>query len=83
MHYEFYERLFTPEAVAGLCQTVGISRHPPALEQRRNPAPAEAELPESTQRTVATHFVEVYRRVAERFPEVELSTIWPSARHVL
>ncbi len=83
VHYDFYERLFTEDAIAGLCQTVGISMHQPALEQRRNPAPAGAELPESTQRTVASHLAEVYRRVAERFPEVELSAIWPSARHVL
>lgn len=82
VHYDFYERLFTPEAVAGLCEAVGISMHPPALERRRNEAPAEADLPDSTQRTVATHLSEVYRRVAERFPDVDLAAIWPSARHV-
>lgn len=82
-HYEFYERLFTPESVAALCEAVGISMYPPALEKRRNETRAQAELPESTQRAVAGHLVEVYQRVAERFPDVDLPAIWPSARHVL
>ncbi|HET9422061.1 MAG TPA: sulfotransferase [Nocardioides sp.] len=82
VHYEFYERLFTPEAVAALCRAIGISMHPPALERRSNEAPAEADLPESTQRTVAAHLAEVYRRVGERFPEVDLRALWPSARFV-
>jgi hypothetical protein len=66
VHYEFYERLFTPEAVAAVCSAIGISMHPPSLERRRDEAPAE-----------------VYRRVAVRFPDVDLGAIWPSARHVL
>ncbi len=82
VHYEFYERLFAPEAVAALCRTIGISMHPPALEQRRDPSPAEAELPETTQRAVADHLAEVYRQVAERFPDIDLKALWPSARHV-
>ena len=82
VHYEFYERLFTPDAVAALCRAIGISMHPPALERRRNEAPAEADLPESTRRTVAVHLSEVYRRVAERFPDVELQALWPSAKYV-
>lgn len=83
VHYEFYERLFTPEAVASLCAAVGVAMHPPDLDVRRNAAPAEAALPESTEAVVAGHLADVYAGVAERFPDVDLRSIWPSARHVL
>ena len=82
VHYEFYERLFTPEAVTDLCSAIGISMHPPALERRRNDAPPEADLAESTQRTVAAHLGEVYRRVADRFPDADLDALWPSTRYL-
>jgi sulfotransferase family protein len=83
VHYAFYERLFTPESVAALCAAIGIDMHPPDLDVRRNAVPAQAMLPESTEAAVARHLAEVYRRLAERFPEVDLPAIWPSARHVL
>jgi hypothetical protein len=82
VHYEFYERLSTPEAVASLCRTVGIAMHAPELVPPRDEASAEADLPESTRRTVAAYLREVYRRVGERFPEVDLGALWPSARFV-
>ncbi len=83
VHYEFYERLFTPESVASLCASIGVSMHPPDLDVRRNAVLAETTLPEATQAAVARHLVEVYRRVAERFPDADLRAIWPSAQHVL
>jgi hypothetical protein len=81
--YEFYERLSTPEAVASLCRAVAIATHPPDLDGPHDDAPPGADLPESTQRTVAAHLRDVYRRVGERFPEVDLGALWPSARFVL
>ena len=68
--------------MAALCRAIGISAHPPALECRRNESPAEADLPESTRRPVAVYLSEVYRRVAGRFPDVELGAIWPSATYI-
>lgn len=82
-HYAFYERLFTEESVAALCAAVGMPMHAPEFDVRRNEVPAQAALPESTARKVAIHLSEVYRRVADRFPDVDLPAIWPSARYVL
>jgi len=83
VHYAFYERLFTEESVAAVCDSVGIAMHPPDLDVRRNETGVEAPVSESTTRQVATHLSEVYRRVADRFPDVDLTAIWPSARYVL
>jgi len=82
-HYEFYERLFSEEAVSALCSSVGIAMHPPEYDVRRNEAPAEVGLSEAAVREVAGHLTEVYQRVARRFPEVDLPALWPSARYVL
>lgn len=83
VHYAFYEQLFTEESLAALCAAVGMPMHTPEYDVRRNHVPAEGALPESTARLVATHLSEVYRRVADRFPDVDLPAIWPSARYVL
>ena len=83
VHYTFYEQLFTGESLAALCAAVGIPMHAPEYDVRHNHVPTDATLPESTERLVATHLSEVYRRVADRFPDVDLPAIWPSARYVL
>lgn len=83
VHYAFYEQLFAEESIAAVCSSIGIAIHPPDLRVRRNQAPVEATLSESAARQVAENLIEVYRRVAHRFPEVDLPAIWPSARYVL
>lgn len=83
VHYGFYESLFTLPAVQAVCDLVGVEAHPPELDVRRNAVPATTRLPESTERTVAEHFRGVYETVQARFPHVDLTELWPSARHVL
>lgn len=36
LHFEFYERLFTPEAVNGICRFLDVSPHPAKFERARN-----------------------------------------------
>jgi hypothetical protein len=83
VHYAFYERLFTDGSVAALCAAIGIPPHPARYDERPNAARGDEELPERLAEEIATHLAEVYRRVAARFPDEDLSALWPTARFVL
>ena len=83
VYYGFYERLFTEEEIRRLCGQAGIDYVEPGFEQRVHFSPKTSELPEDTVRTVAEHYRDVYAAVAERFPDVPLTEIWPSSRYVL
>jgi hypothetical protein len=86
-HFAFYEELFdratAAAAVARLSGFLGIDPREPDLDARFNVSPRSAELPEATVREVAEHFRATYEFVASRFPERDLSRIWPSSRFVL
>lgn len=79
----FYEQLFDPAELARVCAVIGVQPHAADLETRRNSSPKTSDLPEETQREVATHFADTYRTVARRFPDVDLAELWPSSRFVL
>ncbi len=80
----FYESLFTAESTRALCDLVGIDHHPPDIAHRSNATRRDADpLSEATERSVARHYAAAYEAVAQRFPEVDLEALWPSARHVL
>jgi hypothetical protein len=80
--YGFYERLFSRDTLASLCDFLGIDFHEPDLGRQVNVSPkAEgAGLPEDTVRTVAHHFEHVYDAVQRRFPDLDLADLWPSAK---
>lgn len=84
VHYGFYERLFSAETLAGLCAFLGIDYHEPDLDRQVNVSPKSegASLPEETVRTIARHFAPVYEAVQIRFPDVDLPSLWPSARYL-
>lgn len=86
-HYAFYEELFdanrATSQIAALCNFVGIDYREPDLDARFNVSPRSAELPEATVRAVAEHYRATYEFVASRFPERELTRMWPSARFIL
>jgi hypothetical protein len=83
VHYDFYERLFTHESLAALCAAVGIPMHPPGADPSRGDAGTTATPTPDEVRALAPSRAEVYRRVAVRFPEVDLAELWPGARYVL
>ena len=86
-HFAFYEELFDPASaaseIARLTGFLGIDHREPDLDARFNVSPRSAELPEATVREVAEHFRPTYEFVASRFPDRDLSRIWPSSRFVL
>lgn len=85
VYYGFYETLFQEKEVRRACDMVGIPFHDPDFGERRNASQAKSGegLAESVVRDVAKHLGETYRTVAARFPDQDLTEIWPSARHVL
>ena len=80
--YGFYERLFTVETLAPLCEFLGIDFHEPNTDRQVNVSPKSegAALPEDTRRTIARHFAPVYDAVQSRFPDLDLAALWPSMR---
>lgn len=83
VHVGFYEQLFTHEQVDAVSRLVGIEDHPPQFDLRVNASPRALEqLPPDTVRVVARHYREVYAAVADRFPDLDLPTLWPSASYV-
>ena len=80
--YGFYERLFSPETLEPLCAFLGVDFHEPDVGRQVNVSPKSegATLAEDTRRTIARHFAPVYDAVQRRFPDLDLTTLWPSAR---
>jgi hypothetical protein len=80
--YGFYERLFSVETLAPLCEFLGIDFHEPDFGRQVNVSPKSegAGLPEETVRTIARHFAPVYDAVQRRFPALDLAELWPSTR---
>ena len=82
VHYGFYERLFSGETLEPLCAGLGIDFHEPDPSRRVNESPKTVELPEPVVAEIAQHFAPVYAAVAARFPELDLSSVWASARQL-
>jgi hypothetical protein len=80
--YGFYERLFSADTLAPLCDFLGIDFHEPDFSRQVNVSPKSdgAGLPEETVRTIARHFAPVYAAVQRRFPDLDLAELWPSMR---
>ena len=80
--YGFYERLFSRETLEPLCAFLGVDFHEPDVGRQVNVSPKSegATLAEDTRRTIARHFAPVYDAVQRRFPDLDLTTLWPSAR---
>jgi hypothetical protein len=85
LHFGFYEELFDDEQVRRVCRVVGIDYQEPDFGKVANVSAAKAveTLPDDVVRTVATHFRETYLAVAKRFPDTDITAIWPSSRFVL
>jgi hypothetical protein len=82
VRYAFYERLFSVETLAPLCEFLGIDFHEPDFGRQVNVSPKSqgVALPEDTRRTIARHFAPVYAAVQRRFPDLDLADVWPSVR---
>jgi len=79
--YGFYEQLFDRSTLQDLCAFLGLDFHEPDFGRQVNVSPKEdGELAEDTVRELVQLFAPVYSAVADRFPEVDLPTLWPSMR---
>ncbi len=67
LHVEFFERLFTPEAVAAICRFAGLDYVPPDCGTRSN-ASLSAEMPGQQRQRAIRAYEKSYREVAELFP---------------
>lgn len=85
LHYGFYEELFREEEVRGICELLRIEFRTPDFDKVSNVSAGKAveALPDEVVSKVATHFADTYQAVAERFPDKDLATLWPSSRFVL
>lgn len=84
LHYGFYESLFSDDSVRAITDLLGMEPVEPDLGTRRNSSTRPtSRLPEDVAQQVARHYAGTYRAVAERFPDVDLPTLWPHSRHVL
>lgn len=66
LHVEFYERLFTPDAMRRICDFVGVSWREPDFATRSN-ASLEAEFPAALRRRAVDAYFDVYQAIARRF----------------
>jgi Sulfotransferase family len=85
--YAFYEELFgeatADDELRRLSAWLGIDHHEPDRATRFNASPRSGELPKETVQAIARHFAPTYEFIAQRFPDRDLRTIWPSSRFVL
>lgn len=69
LHVEFFERLFTPEAMAAICRFAGLNYVPPPFGARSNPS-LSAEMPGQLRLKAIRAYEKSYRDVAALFPEI-------------
>ena len=82
--YHFFERLFDEDQTRRICEFAGIDFQLPDFDVAYNASPKSAvRLPVSTVQEVALHLRSTYEFVAQRFSDIDLHTVWPSARYVL
>ena len=67
LHYEFYERLSTEEAVRRIEGFLGIDAAPADFGRRSNASPKSGGLSEAAMREVAQAYAPVYADAAARF----------------
>jgi hypothetical protein len=85
VHYGFYEQLFEEQQVRRICEFLGIDFRTPNFERKANESAVKAPsaLADEVVAAIATHLRETYQAVAERFPDADLESLWPSSRFVL
>lgn len=67
LHVEFYERLFTPEAVGAICRFAGLDYAPPDFNARSNPS-MPSEMPPNLRQKAIKAYARTYKDVSALFP---------------
>lgn len=76
IRFDFYETLFTPEAVAAINDFIGAANRPADFDERVNASPLQVPIAESERAEVRKMLDPTYRFCAERFGEDRIRAIW-------
>lgn len=76
---EFYETLFQPSTIQRLCHHLAIPYLEPDFATRVNASATDTVLPEALYQSLGAWQRDSYRATADRFPGVDLATLWPTA----
>ncbi|WP_061960875.1 sulfotransferase [Demequina flava] len=84
LHYEFYERLFSKEAVGRVCEFLVVDYIEPDFAYIPNVTTgSKRHVPGDLAQEIAEYHRLTCHKVQQRFPSIDLCALWPSARHVL
>lgn len=79
VHYDFYETLFTPEAMTDLMEFLDLPQRPANFAERVNASPLQVPLAASERASVARMLEPTYRFCAARFGAERIQKIWRNA----
>lgn len=78
IHYEFYEALFRPEAMAAINAFLGLPDRPADFDRRVNASPVTTAIAPEERARVRALLAPTYRFCAERFGEARIQALWPT-----
>jgi hypothetical protein len=78
IHYEFFETLFRPEAMARIAAFAGIADRPANLAERQNASPLQTPIAARERAELRALLEPTYAYCAARFGEVRLRALWKS-----
>ena len=81
VHVCLFEELFSSAGIHALARFAGVDAQVQAGRQKVNARESHISVPEDLEGRIARHYAKAYHAAAVALPQV--STLWPSARHVL
>jgi len=79
IHIEFYEQLFTPDAMARIARFLGLDGIEADFQRVSNASPYVVDVPEAILRDLRERLDDTYRWANDRFGADHISVIWPWA----
>ena len=76
IHYEFFERLHTPEAMIKICKFLGISYIPADFSKKINKQEKTGELSEGVRNTIKKYYSSTYNFIFDKFSDDNVKEIW-------
>lgn len=76
IHYEFFERLHTAEAMMRICEFLGIPYLPPELNEKINKQDKTGELDEGVRDTIKKYYSSTYNFIFDKFSDDNIEEIW-------
>lgn len=83
IHYQFYEKLFEPESIEGICDYLGIERREGDSEQRVNESKMKFVVSDTLRAELFAHYAPVYNFIYDKFSKEFVDTIWTNYNNKL